>query len=400
LESTEKILEAQYYSRPKEFLRLFTAFRSQFNEILTQENTDKLQTAESLILAYLSNQSIDTTSKSLSEELNNVEYLIQENLCSGCEYYDEHKQIYLLRKKWKRDLNYLENRVLESQNLSYEAFLKMVKVLDRLDYIEGSNLGEYGYLLAYIHHENDLLLTEGIKLGYFDNLSSSELCGVIAMFVAGEREKSFEKIPKVKNKRIFNLFHKFRRLNEQISKFESLENVPSIHNQRSISLRFTELAIRWSKNYELEDLVQITTMLEGDIVNNLRRTLNLLQQLKIISIKLTLNHNIPFDEAIESLKRSHVVSQLESDSESDLMPYIPENISADSKKINREELGLRDHVNDFDGDEDENGISLPIMRETRKNPYSMQDQPRNNTKRYSKKKTKGNYRKKKRGKFD
>ncbi|OLS27414.1 MAG: putative ski2-type helicase [Candidatus Heimdallarchaeota archaeon LC_3] len=360
----ENLVEAQYFTKTREFVRLLDIVRSQINLYLKEKNLDALLTGESLILSYLSDNSINTTSPSLSQELINVEYLIEENLCSGCEYFEEHRKKYLLRKKWEKNLHQLENRVIESQNLSYEAFLKMTKVLDRIGYLEEGYLSNYGYLLAYIHHENDLLISEGIKLGYFDNLSPAELCGTIALFVAGDRDKPFEKIPKIRNKKIFNIFHKFRRINEKIISFEKAERVPEIHNQRRIGLRFVELAMRWSSGEEIEDLVQITTMLEGDIVNNLRRILNLIQQLRIVTNKLVLVHPIPFDEAIESLKRSHVISQLEDDSELDLMPYIPHKSSIENRLIIKEDFGLID--NNYLQYDEEEGISPPILRETRK----------------------------------
>jgi hypothetical protein len=128
----------------------------------------------------------------------------------------------------------------------------------------------------------------------------------------------------------------------------------------------------WSQGEDLEDLVQLTTMLEGDIVNNLRRALNLLQQLRIIAIKLSLTHNIPFDEAINSLKRSHVISQLDEDSDKDLMPFIPESKSLEEVKI----LATN---NILTYNEEENGISSPILREPSRRDYS-QNFKKNNKK--------------------
>ena len=61
-------------------------------------------------------------------------------------------------------------------------------------------------------------------------------------------------------------------------------------------------------------------MLEGDIVNYLRRTLNLIQQLRIILFKLGFSQDLPFNAAIESLRRSHVVTQLDEESDVDILP--------------------------------------------------------------------------------
>lgn len=272
------------------------------------------------IAEYFYENKVELLNQRPTEEFETIELFINENPCKGCEFFEEHNHLHKQRQKYLTQLHQLETRLIESQNLSYVAFQRMVKVLEKLKFYEDGYLTQKGHLLSFIHQENDILIAETFSQEFFKELGPAELCGATAMFVIGEQDKGYGKIPRIKNKQLFNLYHSIRRLNDTITALENHERVPAIHNQRSFSLKFVELAVRWSNGADLEELIRITSMLEGDIVNYLRRTLNLIQQLRIILFKLGFDQSLPFGDAIESLRRSYVITQLDEESEDEIMP--------------------------------------------------------------------------------
>jgi len=148
-----------------------------------------------------------------------------------------------------------------------------------------------------------------------------------------------EKIPRLHNNKLKRIFRTVEKYERKLEFIEAKRKVPLININRNYSKRFVEIAQLWSKGEDLDTLSRLTTISEGDIVNSLRRVLNLMSQTDMILQKLNFGVNTEtMYEAIISIRRSHVVPLLE------------------NNKINEKFLGdIPTHNHDDD-------YSIPVLR--------------------------------------
>ena len=77
-------------------------------------------------------------------------------------------------------------RKKQTDNL-LKKFADVVGVLEHFEYMNSWTLSEKGKVLAGIHHENDLLISESIHNGFLDGLSDAELAGAVSVMVHEQR---------------------------------------------------------------------------------------------------------------------------------------------------------------------------------------------------------------------
>jgi len=64
-----------------------------------------------------------------------------------------------------------------------EVFSRRITVLEELGYLDGWKLTEQGNRLREVYHETDLLLTESIAFGAFDDIDAEILAGVLSAYI-------------------------------------------------------------------------------------------------------------------------------------------------------------------------------------------------------------------------
>ncbi|MHA2365039.1 MAG: hypothetical protein ACXAC7_13865, partial [Candidatus Hodarchaeales archaeon] len=298
---------------PQDITKIFNEIQLNVSLSIENQSIENSQNTENLIREKLRSNGISLHEP--SEELETSLEVLEKHPCHKCEYYQDHKTKQRHLSNVKRKYDQITRRILESENLSYEAFKRMTKVLEDLRFIDKEHsLLDKGYLLATIHHENDILLAEAIFSGLIIRYMPQELVGAFAIFSMGRKDSGrFERVPKVKNRKLVKLFRKLLDYDKKIRYFETKRHVPPINITRSFSLRFVELAMLWASGKDIEDILHLTTMAAGDIINHLRRVLNLMTQSRIVIQRLVDLDMSPeiMDEAIKSLRRSHVVSLLD-----------------------------------------------------------------------------------------
>lgn len=336
--------------------RLFAEVRRNLELAKEQGIIGSGKPAEQLVLEEFESAGLTIVKQSLeTSDLTKVQEELAKHPCYRCEHLRAHRRRLKRLKNLQKKYESLQRRMKESENMSYDAFKRMTSVLEVLGFVDLDGYPtEKGLLLANIHHENDILLAEAIDRGLFRNVKPSELVAFFAIFSLGPKDGGgFEKIPRVRSQNIVHAFKQIRKLENQIHQTEIQQRVPSVHIQRGFSLRMAELSRLWSEGKDLDELIVKTTMSEGTIVNFLRRILNLMQQTRLTLQKMDLPLDLEaLDEAIVSLRRSHVLPTLEDEVEEGL-----EDLADDEKE---EDDGTTGFDEEEDDDEDED--YAPVLR--------------------------------------
>ena len=353
-----KVKPEHYNYETKKYQQLFSEIKFNLQQALDSNVIQEAKITEQLIRTSLENANIEFISHGMEkDEVDEVVVELEKHPCFNCEYYFEHKDAYMRLNRLNKKYSSIKRRLLDSQNLSYDAFKRMMGVLIDFKFVtKKGELNEKGYVLSNIHHDNDILLAETIHRKLFSGLQPSELVALFAIFSLGKKEKgAFERTPKIKSRRVLNIYNIMKSLDQKFQSREHVHDIPEINITRNFSLRLPELARLWCEGKDLDDLTPMTTMSEGDIVNHLRRVLSLMTQIRNIIIRMDIGISLDlFDEAIMRLRRSHVV------------PTLTEDVSSEVEEQDEEEDNLLpEDTFDFDnneGDADEDEFMEPAVR--------------------------------------
>lgn len=330
-----KIKPEHYDIETKKYNQLFLEIKFNLNQALQQKIIQEPKLTEQLIRSKLEDNNIIFISSTLEkDEVNEVVLELEEHPCNNCELYREHRDQYSRIVRLQKKYNTMKKRLLESENLSYDAFKRMMNVLIDFKFVtKKGELNEKGFILSNIHHDNDILIAEAIQKKLFTGLNPAELVSLFAIFCLGKKEKgAFERTPKIRSRKVLNVYHNLKGFDQKFISRENFHNIPEINITRNFSLRFAELARMWCEGKDLDELTPLTTMSEGDIVNHLRRVLSLMTQIRNLIIRMEIGISLDlFDQAIQAIRRSHVV------------PTLTEDISAEIENLEDEEDDEHEH---------------------------------------------------------
>jgi ATP-dependent RNA helicase HelY len=163
-----------------------------------------------------------------------------------------------------------------------KTFDQICRVLDHLQYIEGEKPTAQGKILTKIYAEADLLLTESIRRGLFDELNATELLSVVSCVIFESR--SAENLaPKMPSQKVQST------ITEIISLWAALEEIESnfgVKTQREPDAGFCFISYKWASGNSLNSVLKGTDMSVGDFVRSTKQLIDLLNQIAGASDKL------------------------------------------------------------------------------------------------------------------
>lgn len=152
-----------------------------------------------------------------------------------------------------------------------EEFIAKKQVLDALSYVKGDAVLDRGKIALEIHVQ-ELFVTELITNGYFHDKSVEEICATV-VGIDFDRRRGDSK--QVKHK--FLNLEPLMELAERLAMVEiNYLGVSSIHFDPYLSGQ----AYLWAKGASFEEILRIAPVPEGDIVAALRRSIDILRQIR------------------------------------------------------------------------------------------------------------------------
>lgn len=218
----------------------------------------------------------------LESDLTGLRKSLRNHSCHSCDDRETHARFAERAGRLNRENEGLRARVENRTNVIAKTFDQICQVLTHLNYIEGEKPTSQGKILTKIYAESDLLLTESIRCGLFDELNAPELLSIISCMIFESR--SAENVaPKMPNPRVAAA------LTEVISIWAQLEEVESefgVETQREPDAGFCWISYKWANGGSLQSVLKGSDMSVGDFVRSIKQLVDLLNQIAGASEKL------------------------------------------------------------------------------------------------------------------
>jgi ATP-dependent RNA helicase HelY len=211
----------------------------------------------------------------MENELDGLRRSLRKHSCHSCNDRESHARLAERADRLNRESDGLRSRVENRTHVIAKTFDRICNVLTHLGYIEGEKPLEQGKILAKIYAESDLLLTESIRRGVFNNLNAPELLSVASAMIYESRSAE-NYAPKMPHQNVANALAGVAKIWVEL---EDIENEFDVKTQREPDFGFCYAAYRWANGHSLSSVLKGTDMTVGDFVRSIRQLIDLLTQI-------------------------------------------------------------------------------------------------------------------------
>ncbi|MGA0064447.1 MAG: DEAD/DEAH box helicase [Ilumatobacteraceae bacterium] len=174
-----------------------------------------------------------------------------------------------------KELAALEARMTRTGRVVSRRFDEVVDVLTKWGYVDGWALTERGTILTRVFHESDLLVSECIADGIFDDLDPASLAAVASAFVYEHRGVDPAPPPVYPSTQIKARCQKIVRISQRLARDESEHGLP-LH--RAPDPQLTAVTWAWAQGGDLGDVLP-EDLVAGDFVRLTKQTVDLVRQI-------------------------------------------------------------------------------------------------------------------------
>jgi ATP-dependent RNA helicase HelY len=211
----------------------------------------------------------------MENELDELRRSLRKHSCHSCNDREAHARLAERADRLNRESDGLRSRVENRTHVIAKTFDRICNVLTHLGYIEGEKPLGQGKILAKIYAESDLLLTESIRRGVFDNLSAPELLSVASAMIYESRSAE-NYAPKIPHQNVADALASVAKIWGEL---EAIESDFDVKTQREPDFGFCYAAYRWANGHSLSSVLKGTDMTVGDFVRSIRQLIDLLTQI-------------------------------------------------------------------------------------------------------------------------
>lgn len=211
----------------------------------------------------------------MENELDSMRRALRSHPCHSCNDRETHARFAERADRLNRESEGLRSRVENRTHVIAKTFDRICNVLTHLGYIEGEKPLAQGKILAKIYAESDLLLTESIRRGVFEDLTPVELLSVASAMIYESRSVE-NYAPKMPHQNVANALAAVAKIWVEL---EDIENEFDVKTQREPDFGFCYAAYRWANGHSLSSIIKGTDMTVGDFVRCIKQLIDLLTQI-------------------------------------------------------------------------------------------------------------------------
>ena len=322
-ESKELILKSfGYYSsdfRLKPILAQIEQFDNEINErnfvCPSHLSDDKLLEYDKLRFLYVQNR--QTYKKILRQEKQKHRPLspeviefgernkadlhkLQSFACDLCKHYKKHSKNIEVIKRIESKKKKLQKEIEKQKDIYWNKFLAHRAVLQDYGYLQNDYPTEKGKTTSQIRAENELFLAEIIFSGVLENLTPSQLAGVICAITTEELRIEIPYVPF--SEPVRKTLNKIRNIKKKLAKAQANYDIDSPLN---INPYFSSMIELWVEGAEWDTVTEQIDIGEGDIVRAFKRVVDVLRQLTVID-NVSESNVFTAREAIDKIQRAPV----------------------------------------------------------------------------------------------
>ena len=226
---------------------------------------------------------------------------LQKMTCDTCKFYKKHTKSIEISNRLRVKLARLNDEIERQRDIFWNKFLAHRAILTEASYLVNDYPTEYGMTTSQIRSENEFFLAQIIFSNVLENLTPSELAGVICAITTEEIRVDMPYLPLSENvRKTLNQIRNIKRCTQKLQEKYRVEAPCYVNGY------FSPLIELWTDGCEWEKITeQVPDIGEGDIVRSFKRTVDVLRQLTTIS---NVPESIVFTarEAIEKIQREPV----------------------------------------------------------------------------------------------
>ena len=198
--------------------------------------------------------------------------------CDNCKLYKKHTKNIEVSERILVKKRKLEKEIERQRDIFWNNFLSHRDVLYEFGYLKDDYPTDSGVMTAQIRSENELFIAEIINSHLLENLTPSQLAGVICAITTEELRIDVPYIPF--SEPVRKTLNKIRDIRRKI---EKIQNYNHVEAPCYINPYFSSLIELWVEGSEWEYISEQIDIGEGDIVRAFKRVVDVLRQFTIIS---------------------------------------------------------------------------------------------------------------------
>ncbi|TMG59372.1 MAG: DEAD/DEAH box helicase [Chloroflexi bacterium] len=158
---------------------------------------------------------------------------------------------------------------------------RLAKILDETGFLKNDKPTDKGLFAARVYGENTILVAEAVWLGWFEGLTGEELCAVMIMLAAEDRERRGDRQAHSPRRYPTPAIAQTARLIRSLYfRFADMERDLDEPNLRSPSHDYIDFAYRWASGEPLDRIPTPPNVDIGDAIKAMKAVYSLLRQLE------------------------------------------------------------------------------------------------------------------------
>jgi ATP-dependent RNA helicase HelY len=196
-----------------------------------------------------------------------------------CPSWGEHVHAYGEIRTLERELQEGEQQMTGQMDEYARKLRRLRAILAEAGFLQDDKPSDKGLLASRVYGENTILVVEAIWLGWFEGLTPEELCGVLVMLAAEDRQR--DRGPRQARRYPTPAISQTARLVRSLYfRFADLERDLDEPNLRQPSHDYIDFAYRWAQGEALDAIPLPPNVDIGDAIKAMKGLYSLLRQLE------------------------------------------------------------------------------------------------------------------------
>ena len=195
---------------------------------------------------------------------------------AGCPDRDRHLKAARRAVRLEREVDELRRRVIGHTGSLARRFDQVLALLREWSYVHDWTLTERGERLVGVFHESDLLITEALETGLFDELAPTEVAALASAFTYEHRAPGPAPEPWFPSPVLRQRWRRLEGLHRALAADEDRLGLPLT---RPPDAGFMAAVHGWAAGGDLDEVLEEEEITGGDFVRNVKQLVDLLRQL-------------------------------------------------------------------------------------------------------------------------
>jgi ATP-dependent RNA helicase HelY len=195
--------------------------------------------------------------------------------------FGEYLQKYAEIRSLQKELDGGERELTGQMDEYARKLRRLSRILTETGFLAHDRPTDKGLFASRIYGENTILVTEAVWLGWLEGLAPEELCAVLVMLAAEDRERGRDRQPRAPRRYPTPAIAQTARLVRSLYfRFADMERDLDEPNLRQPSHDYIDFAYRWSAGEPLDKIPLPANVDIGDAIKSMKALYSLLRQLE------------------------------------------------------------------------------------------------------------------------